>query len=161
MNFIGKLTVGALIGYQGVAASLDDGKCRALVLSGGASWGAWEIGVLWGLARYGNPDDFHWDVLSGISAGSINTAGLVLWAPEDVVEMTQWMSDVWASLTTDQILLERPEGILNSFLFGESIFDDSPALDFMTNLMQPFGSFKKRFTVGAVDVGTGAFTTFN
>lgn len=32
--------------------------CNALVMSGGGSNGAWEVGVLWGLVHYGNPEDF-------------------------------------------------------------------------------------------------------
>ena len=60
--------------------------CRALVLSGGATNGAWEAGILWGLANYGDPTDYHYDVVTGISAGAINAAGLAGWAPEDVGE---------------------------------------------------------------------------
>ena len=52
--------------------------CKALVLSGGSNNGAWEIGVLWGLVHYGDPTDFYWDVVSGISAGAINAAGIVV-----------------------------------------------------------------------------------
>ena len=54
-------------------------SCTALVLSGGGSNGAWEIGTLWGFVNYGNPDDFRYDVISGISAGSINTMALSAW----------------------------------------------------------------------------------
>ena len=46
-----------------------EGICRALVLSGGGSNGAWEAGVLWGLTHYGNPEDFAYDWISGISLG--------------------------------------------------------------------------------------------
>lgn len=53
--------------------------CRALALSGGGSNGSWEAGVIWGLVNYGNPDDYTWDVLTGVSAGSINTVGLAGW----------------------------------------------------------------------------------
>lgn len=36
----------------------DDGKCRALVMSGGGNNGIWEAGVLYGLLHGGNPQDF-------------------------------------------------------------------------------------------------------
>ena len=58
----------------GAAAAKD--VCRALVLSGGGSNGAWETGVIYGFINNGNPSDFEWDVLSGVSAGSINTVAL-------------------------------------------------------------------------------------
>jgi predicted acylesterase/phospholipase RssA len=73
-------------------ASVQAVKCNALVLSGGANRGAWEVGVMWGLAHYGVPQDYYWHVISGISAGAINTAGTAGWAPEEVVEMTEWLS---------------------------------------------------------------------
>jgi len=46
--------------------------CTGLALSGGGSNGAWEMGVLWGFLHNGNPEDFKYDVVTGISAGSIN-----------------------------------------------------------------------------------------
>ena len=49
------------------ASATVDGYCRALVLSGGSNNGAWEAGVIWGLTHYGNPADFAWDTVSGIS----------------------------------------------------------------------------------------------
>ena len=55
------------------------------MLSGGGSNGAWEVGVLWGFVHYGNPADFEWDYMTGISAGAINTAGFVGWAPGEEI----------------------------------------------------------------------------
>jgi len=40
----------------GAAAAKD--VCRALVLSGGGSNGAWETGVIYGFINNGNPSDF-------------------------------------------------------------------------------------------------------
>ena len=50
--------------------------CRALVLSSGGSNGAWEAGVIHGLINNGNPSDFEWDVISGVSFGAMNTVAL-------------------------------------------------------------------------------------
>jgi predicted acylesterase/phospholipase RssA len=73
-----------LIFVQGAGlliASAEARVCRALAMSGGGSNGAWEAGVLFGFAMTGNPEDFYYDVISGISAGSVNTAGLAGFAP--------------------------------------------------------------------------------
>lgn len=78
-------------------------KCNALVLSGGSNNGAWEVGVMWGLTNYGNPTDYYWDVVSGISAGAINTSGTAGWKPEEVIEMNQYLSDSWLTQTNDQV----------------------------------------------------------
>ena len=70
-----------------IAALAIDGAtaadvCRALALSGGGANGAWEAGIFWGLVNYGDPADFAYDVVTGISAGAINTAGLAGFAPD-------------------------------------------------------------------------------
>lgn len=65
------------------------------MLSGGSSKGAWVIGVMWGLAHYGDPSHYYWDVISGISAGSINVAGSAGFRPDEVLEMTDYVSEAW------------------------------------------------------------------
>jgi predicted acylesterase/phospholipase RssA len=61
----------------------DKDHCHALALGGGGNNGAWEAGVIWGLMNYGNPKDYEWDVLTGISVGSINSSYLSAWEPKD------------------------------------------------------------------------------
>ena len=43
----------------------------------------------------GNPDDFQWDVVSGISGGAINTCAMAFWTKEDGLAMSEWLSDTW------------------------------------------------------------------
>jgi len=62
------------------------------VLSGGGANGTWEIGVLWGLLHYGNPEDFAYDWISGISAGAINVAALSGWSKGNEKNATEWAS---------------------------------------------------------------------
>ena len=57
--------------------------CNALVMSGGGTNGAWESGVLWGLINYGNADDYKWDVVTGVSIGSVNSAYMAMYAVGD------------------------------------------------------------------------------
>lgn len=64
---------------QAIEAKKQD-ECKALILSGGGNNGSWEIGVLYGMIMNGDPTDFDFDVFTGISAGAINTGGLVGWA---------------------------------------------------------------------------------
>ena len=128
-------------------------------MSGGSNNGAWEVGVLWGLAHYGNPEDYYWDVVSGISAGAINTAGLAGWKPEEVIEMTEYMSDSWLSLSNEDIWVPRP-GIQH--IFNEtSIFDDAPALETIRRIMSIKSDFGRRSSVSCADVNTGDFMEWN
>lgn len=57
-------------------------SCRALAMSGGGSKGAYEVGVLWGLVKNDpNPEKYKWDVITGVSAGALNTAIVTGFAP--------------------------------------------------------------------------------
>ena len=97
-----KNLISVVTALLGNAVFVKAGKtCHALVMSGGGSNGAWEAGVIWGLVHYGNPDDFKWDVVSGVSAGSINSIGIGVWAPGEEVQGSEELVKIWGSLTTD------------------------------------------------------------
>merc|ERR1712226_1028144 len=63
--------------------------CNALAMSGGGTYGAYEAGALWGMFYTNdtkeNREKFKYNVVTGISAGSINTGGLALfeWGDEE------------------------------------------------------------------------------
>ena len=69
-------------------------KCHAIALSGGANKGAYEIGVMQGLTKLLAPEEVAWDVATGVSAGSINSAGMSMFPVGKEKEMTNFLSDV-------------------------------------------------------------------
>ena len=144
-----------------MAQASSDGKCRALILSGGSNNGAWEAGVIYGLAHYGDPADFAWDVVSGISAGSINASGIATWAAGTEVEMSQWLSDKWAGIQNKDVWVLRKGNPVNWLLKEPSLVDDSPALVLLKEIVGDKGEIARRFTVGAVDANTGDFIAMN
>jgi len=109
-----------------------DGKCRALVLSGGANYGSWEVGVMWGLLHYGEPKDFAWDVITGVSAGAINTAGTAVFETGDELNMTEFLSDAWANLSSPDIWVNWPEGPVRALFSKPGMLDTRPAVEFLT-----------------------------
>lgn len=72
-------------------------------MSGGGSNGAWEAGMLWGFSHYGNPEDFYYDVITGVSAGAINTAGLAGFAPDEIVAASEFLSETFKSINSPDI----------------------------------------------------------
>ncbi len=47
-------------------------KCRALALSGGGSYGAYEAGAINGIVSTIEPEEYAYDYVTGVSAGSMN-----------------------------------------------------------------------------------------
>ena len=99
-------------------------------MSGGGSNGAWESGVLWGLLHYGNPKDYMYDVVAGVSIGSINASGLAVYDIGDEMNAADFIYRTWETLVSADIFVEREMGILSS-LFSESIYDTSPGFKTM------------------------------
>ena len=125
--------------------------------------GAWEAGILWGLVNNGNPDDFAYDVGTGISAGAINTAGLAGFAPEEGVESAQFLSDTWANITNPEIWrLWGDKTPIQGCLTERGCLDDSYALTFLQTVLAQFpDGYKRRVTLGAGNVDNGDFETFD
>ena len=65
------------------SVTAESKKCYAIALSGGSNHGAWEAGLMWGLVHYGRSTDYMWDVVTGVSAGAINAAGMAGWHPNE------------------------------------------------------------------------------
>lgn len=135
--------------------------CRALALSGGGNNGAWEAGVLWGFMNYGDVADFEYDVITGVSAGSINAMAMSGWAAGTQVEMTQWLSDLWKNLHTSDVWVDWSLGKASGFLVMGGIVDNSPLLNFMQHVMARFDDFQKMVTLTSTEVNTGTYTEFN
>ena len=112
--------------------------CRALALSGGANNGAWEVGVLWGLLHYGNPEDFAWQVISGISAGSINTAAASVWKVGDEYAMTEWLSDEWANLTSSTVWTYWGDGPAGDIFKHAGVVNNAPLKEFIKDTIAEF-----------------------
>jgi len=119
------------------------------------------VGVMWGLAWYGNSQDYHWDVVSGISAGAINSAGTAGFAPYEVLEMTDYLSYSWFNQTNDDVWKVRDLNPIDLAFHQPSILDDSPGLEHIRNIMSLRSEFKRRVSVGAVDQNSGDFVEFN
>lgn len=97
-------------------------------MSGGGANGAWEAGVFWGLNYYGNQGDFDYDVVSGVSAGSINTAALAGWAPEDGKAAAEYISQTMQTLTNPDVWKEWPLGLAIGATIKPGLLNDGPLL---------------------------------
>lgn len=134
-------------------------KCHALALSGGSNSGAWEVGIMYGLSHYGNPEDYHWDVVSGVSAGAINTAGTAGWAPEEVQEMSEYLSEAWHNLTSRDVWVERPD-FYEAAWKEVSLLDDSPCVETIREIAGAKTEYGRKVFFGSEDPTTGEYVQY-
>ncbi|MEE8303448.1 MAG: patatin-like phospholipase family protein [Candidatus Tectomicrobia bacterium] len=73
----------------------------ALVLSGGGARGAYQAGVLKGMADFID-DSFPFRVITGVSAGAINAAAIAS-APDTFRNATRALEHAWLDLSIDQV----------------------------------------------------------
>lgn len=52
-------------------------------------------GVFWGLVNYGDPREFEYDVVAGVSIGSINASGLAMFEVGDEVSAADYIYGTW------------------------------------------------------------------
>ena len=133
-------------------------KCRALVLQGGGDKGAYQVGALSEMLRL-IPDDIHYDVVSGVSAGALNAGGFSQFPPGEEAQAVEFLLDIWRNIHSDNVFTEWPGGIIDGLFYEPSLFDTSPLADFLDKkLSHPMA---RKLNIGAVDANTGRYVRFN
>jgi predicted acylesterase/phospholipase RssA len=137
-------------------------SCHAIVLSGGGNKGAYEAGVVYGLAHSLPAADVTWDVVSGVSAGALNAGGIGIFAVGDELNMADWLVNLWETTETKDIWVEWTEGILWGMFNESGIFDDTPLLNLLTSIISesPAG-IQRKMIVSTVDTLSGAYLQFD
>lgn len=135
-----------------------DQICRALVLEGGGDKGAYQAGALSQMFAM-IPQDIQYDVISGVSVGALNAAGLSMFAKGDEGNMTSFILDIWRNIKASDVYQDWSGGIIDGILFRPSIYDTSPLNDF---LHQKFTRpIQRKITIGTCNANNGSFVRFD
>ena len=78
MGKLGFLFFVLLVCYAASMELKNAKKCRALALEGGGDQGSYQVGVLKTFVDLLDPEDIKYDVITGVSVGSINAAAISL-----------------------------------------------------------------------------------
>lgn len=104
--------------------------------------------------------DLEYDVVTGVSVGGGNMAGVASFKPGQEEEAGKFLVEVWRSVTTKSLFKQWPGGIIQGLLFEAGIFDNSPMEDLIKTIMNGRGLFRKT-TLGTVDANSAEFVTYN
>ena len=103
--------------------------------------GAYEAGALWGM-YYGVDDKskLEYDVVTGVSAGAVNSGPVALVAKGEEETLVQYMSNLWNSINDTTIYVDpTPENLAHNLVHESGILND-------TNLLTFLGEVEANFT---------------
>ena len=135
-------------------------KCRALVLSGGGSYGSYESGAISALVNSLPPSETAYDTIVGISAGSINSLGLSMFAQGQESQGSQYIERVWLNLNGSQnVIQEWPGGLLAGLTVKSGIYDTTPLYNYLLKSanLPPV----RNTLMGTTSLNTGNYVVFN
>jgi len=127
---------------------------RALVLSGGGSKGAFQVGVL---KKWMYEDGVDYDIITGTSVGAINGSYLCQFPVG--MPKTAWesLNGLWKSASTNKIRKSWfPFGVISS-LWKRSVYDSSPLIKWINSGLDPnkVATSGKKLRVVSVSLNTG------
>lgn len=129
---------------------------KALVLSGGGSKGAWQVGVLHRLLQEEQND---YQIVTGISVGAVNGAFLAQFKSGEEREALGALKKVWFTVTPKRIRKHwLPFGWLHA-LWKTSLYDSKPLWKLVGENLDPkkVQASGKLLRIGSVDLVTGNY----
>jgi NTE family protein len=127
---------------------------RALVLSGGGSHGAYQVGVIKRLTDQGR----SWDLVSGVSVGALNGLQLAQYAPAAQRAGALALEQFWLEIKgNDSVYRGWFWGILSAIGGAGSMNDTAPLRKLLVQHFDParFKASGVKFRAGAVALGSG------
>jgi len=132
---------------------------RALVLSGGAVHGAYQVGVLQYLI---NDLGLQYDVLCGVSVGALNCAFLSLYPKEQEKQGLSNLVNIWDNIDNSKVYKSWfPFGVVHG-LWLDSIYNSQPLIDMVHSSidLNKIRQNGRMVTAGAVNMNTGDYRVF-
>lgn len=154
-----RISILVLIAILALVAAKSGDKCYALALEGGGDKGAYQAGALAQIVEDSDPSEVQYDVITGVSIGSINGALLAGYPKGQEKNATEYMAETWKTLTRRDIYKNWPwGGVARGLLFKGALYDSSPFREYIRGQISPP---QRSIIVSATDARTGAMKTWD
>ena len=133
--------------------------CNVLVFAGEGDCSPYQVGAAKGLIESLSANDTRYDVVAGVSSGSINAAALSQYALGDESKWVADMTTFWESFTTDDFYKSRfLDGIVA--LLDEPGYYNTEAMESTLQKLIP-AKPQRNVVIGTVDLETGFYHSWN
>ena len=135
--------------------------------------GSYEAGVISGLADYLDPVKRQWHIVTGTSAGALNTFGLSMFSIGEERAGADYLKDKWSTLSADHVyelwpiqkggLFRYPRALFQGLVKHSGIYNTAPeeaSLHTIIDEKRILNSDRALY-VGATDLSSGLYTVFN
>ena len=136
------------------------GKCRGLALAGGGDKGAYQAGVISGLVSALPAGEAEYDVVTGVGCGALNALVFALSAPGSEAQAAASLVSFWESSTSSDFYEDWTGGLIEGLLQKSGLYNSAPLTSTLTKLAGS-GNFGRQVVVGATDLVSGDYVTFN
>lgn len=109
-------------------------------------------------------DEVRYDVVSGISAGSINAAAIAQHHIGDERKARDFLLEQWKSIKKENIWRNwRPGGVVEGFFLRSGLLDTKPLQQYLEEKidLRRLRSTDRLLHIGAMDVDKGEYRSFN
>eukprot|EP00344_Euplotes_crassus_P005309 CAMPEP_0197004298 /NCGR_PEP_ID=MMETSP1380-20130617/21202_1 /TAXON_ID=5936 /ORGANISM="Euplotes crassus, Strain CT5" /LENGTH=349 /DNA_ID=CAMNT_0042423043 /DNA_START=24 /DNA_END=1073 /DNA_ORIENTATION=+ len=136
-----------------VSAKADGEYCYALALQGGGDKGAYQAGALAQIIEDSDPSEIQYDVVSGVSVGSINAGYFCEFPKGQELDAVESMLNRWDHLSSDKVYKNWKWGGPVRGIFKEkSLYNSSPLREY---LQQEIKEPKRGIIVAATNAHLG------
>lgn len=148
----------SLVFLSGTAFGLSD-KCYSLSMEGGGTHGAYEAGVLWSYVNNIPAEERQWNIITGISTGSLNSRVCAQFEYGDELNMADKVVNTWMSLDKMSLIATKWHfGSYYSLFFEPSLYNTDPMLVFLNGVSGT--TLNRNITLGLTDYESGEFIEY-
>lgn len=128
-------------------------------MAGGGSAGSYEAGAIKGLTSLLQGEEIAYDVLTGISIGSINSLVFAQFPKGQEQLSSDAVQGLWLNLNgSSNVIKNWPGGVIEGITFRSGLYDTSPLLAYLTTTVK---TAPTRTTImGSTSLNSGLYRTF-
>lgn len=141
--------------------SKESNKCFILALEGGGDKGAYQAGVLKGMMNKLEKEKRSYDIVTGISVGSINAGSILTFPKGQETEAADFLLQAWRNIKGNSDIYQNWQfGVLQGLLFKNSIYDASPLKTLLEATLKN-RKISRKFVIGATRAKDGKYQTWD